>query len=57
MKGILIIVCFLLIIFGGAYFLQLKDDSNSGNSRPDSSFMGCMVVFGVIALIIFFILI
>lgn len=57
MKGIIIVICFLLIVFGGVCFLQLKDDSKSGKSRPDSSLMGCLVVLGVIALIVFFILI
>lgn len=53
MKGIIVIICFLLIVFGGICFLQLRDDSKSGSTRSDSSFMGCMVVVGVIALIIF----
>lgn len=57
MKGIIIIVCFLLIIFGGLCFLQLRADSKEGNSRPDSTFMQYMVVIGGIALITFLILI
>lgn len=57
MKGIIIIICFLLIVFGGLCFLQLRDDSKGGTSRPDSSFMGCMVVAGALVLIIFLCLI